>query len=370
MREWNWRVRSQSLQSPGGANWPNSAPEGNVPSFYDSYTSSVSDWQGVGDCWEFNVNRSSLSGGRINRRSDFFNEVQFVDWVSDKQRSGDGGYHGHWSLTTKSDGEYATETMKRTNPSRPYVDLGTFVAELKDIPGLIETTGRGLAKFLAANNMRYNFGLSPVVGDLFKMLNFQTQVDRRVDELNRLKTRGLRRTVDLDRISKTDSGNPIVQSYGAFLLDYTTWSTAQVVRGHARWKPTSPLPDTANGIRYLANRAVKGLTLDFSTAWELVPWSWLADWFSNIGDYIAAHRNIVDAECTTIAIMRHTTTSMVSAGISGDSTVDGLSLEPVFNLYETKYRRTATPSLAASFPFLSWKQMGIITSLSVLKGRR
>jgi hypothetical protein len=41
-----------------------------------------------------------------------------------------------------------------------------------------------------------------------------------------------------------------------------------------------------------------------AAAWELTPWSWLADWFSNVGDVIAATNNSVPCTWSNLCYMR------------------------------------------------------------------
>lgn len=117
-------------------------------------------------------------------------------------------------------------------------------------------------------------------------------------------------------------------------------------------------------MRNLARDAVLGLTLDASTAWEKIPWSWLVDYFSNIGKYLAAHRNIVPAQCTQLYVCTHATNTINF----GRSQSENLVVDAWNIVSESKARvpvSLITP--AAHLGFLNESQMSIVASLLVLK---
>jgi hypothetical protein len=313
--------------------------------------------------------RTTITGGRIDRPDAPYDGVIFEDYTADKQRGSDSGFHSHWSLSSKSDTEYATQLKMKTNPSRPYVDLGVLIGELRDIPNLLRRAGGSLIRRYGSANLTYEFGIKPLVSDIRKLVQFQGVTDSRIKELNILRDKGLRKTIVLDRLSKTGRLNELVQSYGIRVttpIDYTTKCT---VKGHARWVPTTVLPQTHDGMRRIANRALYGLTVDFSTAWELMPWSWLIDWCSNTGDFLAANRNSVGASMTKCAIMRHTITHAISESVSSTGTYPW-TISPIYNKYETRYRRQVSPGISASIPFLSGRQLGILASIGVTRRSR
>lgn len=113
----------------------------------------------------------------------------------------------------------------------------------------------------------------------------------------------------------------------------------------------------------LIHRSLYGLTVDASTLWEALPWSWMIDWASSVGDYFKANRNIVPATLMGVHIMRHTkTVHECDAHISGTTTMEGIRV-----VKETKTRNPSFVAPAAHFPFLSGNQMGILASLAVTR---
>jgi len=262
----------------------------------------------------------------------------------------------------------ATQAAARTNPSRPYVDVITNVLQLGEIALLLKDFTGSFVSRIGHTNLMYQFGIAPVVGDIVKLFNFQEQVERRVLELRRLiSDKGLRRTISIG-VYSASLRNPseTLQSAGELISRETFRNTVQEVKAHCRWIPSTAadhLGDT-KAMRALARKAVLGLTVDFSTAWEIIPWSWLVDWCSSIGSYLAAHRNIVPATLDTVSIMRHTRTTLTSPSYSGPG-ARFLNLTALDYLYETKQRELSVVLPTAHFPFLSGKQMGILASLWV-----
>jgi len=110
-----------------------------------------------------------------------------------------------------------------------------------------------------------------------------------------------------------------------------------------------------------------GLTVDLSTVWQIMPWSWLVDWGGNLGTFLKANRNIIPAQLTQCCVMLHTLTEWDSPGLSGIKNSTPYSLEPIKIQRESKTRTSVSPSVTAQFPFLSGNQVGILASLATTR---
>lgn len=238
-----------------------------------------------------------------------------------------------------------------TNPSRPDVLLPAFIAELKDLPDMIKygaevgkflidaayrrrrggptrvprqiepktlsdmvrpSIGHGFsaAKEVAIANLAIQFGVLPFIGDLQKMFNFTENVEKRRGEMDRLYGgSGLKRRVTLSEAS--DRQGPTVRA--VMTLGRTFNRPVTSLRTMHRWavvryKPTntSPLPPSDAELR----RMLLGLNLDSigSVAWELLPWSWLADYFGNVGHTVKAANNHLNTSYTGTIMTERTTT--------------------------------------------------------------
>lgn len=302
--------------------------------------------------------------------------AKFVNYLADDYRikiDGDGFTHLSSLPGNLTDSQYATQAANRTNPSRPYVDVPVNVLQLGEVTHLIQRRGREIIREAGRENLRYQFGIAPLVGDLIKLCNFQDQVERRIQILEKLRgPRGYRRTIPLGKVASleaTDSSTATVQS-SDLLIQNVGWTrvTRQLVGAHVRWEPSVSLMHLSpGGMRKVARRAVLGLTVDASTLWEVLPWSWLIDWGTTIGDYLMANRNIVGANLRLVNIMRHTRTVRTYQSKSGSSSGIPWTLTSFGATRETKSRVTASIAPTAHWPFLSANQVGILASLAVTR---
>ena len=327
-----------------------------------------SDVTGEFDNAYFNVERWTSTGGRMNGTAT--NGSQWFDYFADAADFSSNWNHLGVSGDLPTEPEAVAKGCARANPSTPYVDIPVAVAELRELPQLIYDSGRSLIRKAAGANLKYQFGIAPLAGDLAKLTRFNEEVEKRLRLIQRAQQQqGYRKTV------KTGSACVSTQKWQLWHSNYTSISswcygqTVAVQKVHSRWSPlgdfskyTSPASQ-----RLLAIRAVGGLTIDFSTAWELYPWSWLVDWFSNVGDYIAANRNIIPLSLTGIAYMLERTTTWTGDGLRQGSS--SLTMSPFRHQRVSKLRKPSGLSLSAQLPFLDGRQVGILGSLAVMRRR-
>jgi len=361
------RVRTQTTTIDGGIRWQSGAPIASSP--ITNFSGTCTDFNDPGDCRPLTVSTWKFEGGIINHPLDTAG-TGFQAYVCDMLRSTVAGPHIGNPDGIPGDVAAATTGAARTNPSRPYVDVPVELLQMGDLFHLIQKRGNSLIKELGRENLRYQFGIKPVVEDVFKIFNFNDQVDRRIKEIERLKsTKGLRRTVSVGMGSLASDVLWTQQSNGIFLSTRARGNTVREKRVHCRWTPTSDLSKmyTPAEMRRLIQRCVLGLTVDFSTVWELIPWSWLIDWIGNVGTFLQASRNIIPASLTTCVVMTHTRTEWSAPGLSGTKNNQHYSLEPIQIIRESKTRTSVSPSVTAQFPFLDGNQLGILASLAVTR---
>jgi hypothetical protein len=241
------------------------------------------------------------------------------------------------------------------------VDLPTAVFELKDLPSLFKSQGDTFYKKAASYNLKYQFGIKPLISDLKSLLLFQHHIAKRERELRKLQESGLRRKVEVFTGSAHETHDRQVNS--SLYSKFAKMNRVTTVRkwGFVEYRPSSyPLTDPQ--LRRLAMRAVLGLTIDFSTAWNLIPWSWLVDWCSNVGDFLISNRNIVPCTHGQVLIMRHIKTEVHARDTGGHH-----SMTPWKCVRETKTRQPVSASLSAQLPYLSGKQLSILGSIKALR---
>lgn len=333
---------------------------------------SCSDIVGAGDNAPFHAHHVTIDGGIINKAYTGFFSSWFTDYIADICDVPDN--FDHLGIVDDiSNVQAATSAAAMTNPSRPYVDVPADILQLHELADLIRTRGNALldgsndiTQRVGNENLRIQFGAMPVISDALKLLNFHEQVNRRVDEIGRLRSQhGLRRTVSIGSYGNSSRVNKFIQTYNTFIREDFDVSTSLSIKAHCRWLPGSGSEVLSSPIevRALANRAVTGGTVDLSTLWQIMPWSWLLDWCGNVGEYFAAHRNIIPATLTDVAVMRHTRTTWEWPGV----TTSDMNCTGIRVTREDKTRATSFVAPVAHLPFLSANQLGIVASLAVTR---
>lgn len=274
----------------------------------------------------------------------------------------------------------ATELASRSNPSRPEVQLPVSLVELRELPSLIRHAGRqlrpngrpkNLPRNLAEANLVWQFGWAPLLGDVNKLLQFSDHVDKRVGELKKLTTStGLRRRIKLGQGVVSDTvPNYVIQSANTVVTVRKERSTSYIQWGTIRWKSNELLGASDAKLKKYARKALLGLGTDpssiLSTAWELLPWSWLIDYFGNVGDYLQAHSNSVPATPSGICVMTTKNTTCTLTPNTHSWVTGGHAVTS----YITKERDIRGAALAAKLPFLSGRQMSILGSLAVVRSK-
>nr|UJQ85217.1 MAG: hypothetical protein 1 [Leviviridae sp.] len=296
---------------------------------------------------------------------------------------------GHLTVSDRpTDGVLAASLLARSNPSRASTISLEYLSELYEFnygkiaknlwferlnifkraidPHIFKAMGR-----VAKLNLMIRFGFLPLISDIELLLKFQSRVDDRVKEIERLRTRGLRRTMDLWHGSNTTTvRHATIQSQGVTLHADVTKTTTLKVRGHIRWYASSNWLQSDPAVRAMARKALLGYNIDPTVLYEIMPWSWLIDYFSNLGTVIKASRNLFDAHHDAPRIMEHKRT--VSSSSNHDIAVQTgnkiISCSPFGATSETKTRRLSGTSLGAQIGFLNNNQLSILGSLTVLRG--
>ncbi len=321
-----------------------------------------------------------------------------------------------------SDQGFSLTAFNRANPSRHEAKILASIVELRDLPKMLRLAGkvllhddiprklirkafgafghtpsdltkkerellgsRGLdfanqgllsnAKALASANLAWQFGWAPIISDIKKLVGFTEAVDKRRREIDKLYSgKGLRRKVTLQSDSSSEHH---IYDIGAWPTSFKNVMHSNVTKTRVwatlRFKPNSPsnLPPSDDDIA----RAIYGLDPHgiVSSAWELLPWSWLVDWFSTTGAILEQSSNSMGASCTSSCLMKHRRAELRLGGginVFGD---DGVSvrfvLHPGSAVAESKERIPFGFSLLPSvtLPILGSGQLSILGSLSTLR---
>jgi hypothetical protein len=166
------------------------------------------------------------------------------------------------------------------------------------------------------------FGWQPFVKDLKEVYSLWQRIDKEMATLIRNNGRGIRRkrvltNEDSSTLTEAVYPYPFANVFGA----PPTWTTGtSLVRSTTRTQKkvwysacyTYWIPDvTSSAWTLRARLALFGAFPTPELIWEVMPWSWLIDWFGNAGDVIAnISPTAVDYVCRYSFIMEHVRTTV------------------------------------------------------------
>jgi hypothetical protein len=276
---------------------------------------------------------------------------------------------------------------------RPEILLPSFLVELKDIPGMIKEIGEyNLLKPHVRNKkdlsvpsqgwVSANFGWSPLVNDLKTLYKFADAFHRREQEIDRIHANGgARRRMKL----YSEVGQAVSTSIAIGVFGYQNPAPRSSITGISRvdvWGTVRVAPDKLPDGSFIKRpppgevaAAILGLKPSqiSDNLWELLPWSWLADYFIGVQDYIQEHSGGRGYTFSNACVMKHTQVNLSGTAASmSKSGIDGrtISCAPFTVLSERKVR---SPVSAPPFPVLkmsplSAHQLSILGALSMLRG--
>lgn len=283
---------------------------------------------------------------------------------------------------------YGTTAIARTIPTNPIFDAATFVGELRE--GLPSLFGSAFLRSpslsaLARENLNWEFGVKPFVNDMKSFVTASQEAETRLEQLRRDEGRPVRRRYafpqEVEESSEVSTG---VYASGSLVGGSTFLQQQGVLTETVRterdiwfsgcYQYTLP-PEGSNLRRIQELDFLYGARPSLDTLWNLTPWTWCLDWFSNAGD-VATNLSAFSQDGLLLKYgyvmcrSRRTKTYTWEGLVQDSSTVNTFvphRAEQVI-AYETKQRIPATPyGFGLTFGDLTSRQWGILSSLGILQ---
>jgi len=216
-----------------------------------------------------------------------------------------------WDVTTRN--ALGNKAIAQTQPVKPFFSLANFLGEFArdGLPSismasytLLMKDKSELFKRAGGEYLNLQFAWTPFIRDLEKMLHVVSDSYQVIEQYKRDSGKVVRRSFrfplnDVTTInyrSNAADTTPLTgfsQGLGTPYFRSSTSTTRRVVenvyfRGaYSYYIPTDPT--FVGQAKYYASLAdhLLGIQLTPDVLWNLAPWSWLADWFVNIGDNIS-----------------------------------------------------------------------------------
>jgi hypothetical protein len=309
-------------------------------------------------------------------------------------------------LSVAQESQLAWESLAATNPNVPDVNLPSFWAELKDLPSLLKDWGDNwLSKprwdaFLATNinrfrntlsdvaraHLMYRWAIRPMLSDLWKLFQWQTSVAKRMEWLVDLTTgrRVLRQRATIR--SNTDQDSPTtvaLKSAGASINGRRYVTYQEKIWCVVNWKLDTSKIDLSRVLppNFLimdkdwvrVHQLSYGITTygALRALWEIMPWSWFADWFLHVSTVMDATDNTIPVTHGDIILMRTTSAKANVEPITTSPDSSWVQISGPHRQSEVwKQRLIVSPILPfapSMLPVFTTGQWSILSSLGVLR---
>lgn len=385
------RNRSRdSIPITGSATWVD--PSTSLPPSYKTFWTHENNIDVVGNRsgvnpWDYQSQDTYL--WTVNGQNKVSNSLA---WLYNDYPGGSATGFPPWADGAPSLSRALVSALARTNPNRAKVDTPVFLFELRDIPRMIRDWGndilvaknwlfteldthghlidlRTAPRRIANNYLAYQYGIAPFISDLQKMLDVVGSVDKKLSELKHLKQGSSRRHATVFNAEKSE--NRVTRYISGLYQESNSFSSyfiqTKKVWVSVNWKPLNPssLPKTDDELRELARRLAFGWEFSLAQLWEAMPWSWLFDWFGNIGDIFNASRNTIPCEWSESAIM--TERILRLTGFSWVTHVGPVRVS-VPNYHYRILKRELAPIVVYpefNLPIFDGRQLSILSALGV-----
>lgn len=297
---------------------------------------------------------------------------------------------------------WGAKAVAQCSPTNAVTDLSTFLGELlrEGLPSLLganfwkQQTHDAIHKKASKELLNWELGWEPIARDIGKSAAAIVQANKTISQFRRDSGKLVRRRFEFPPEEST-SYSQVSGSAAAYLPSFSNGgyfdvgSNGRLIRtDHTvtrRWFSgafTYYLPDSSNAFERmneaaLLARKTLGLSLTPDVVWNLAPWSWTVDWFTNAGDVLS---NITEWAMYGLVlrygyVMEHKISKRtytlvddtgLTKGFGGTTYVPA----PLSYCCETKSRRKANPfGFGLTWSGLSPIQLAIAAALGITKLR-
>lgn len=274
----------------------------------------------------------------------------------------------------RGNSHYVTALLAKTNPYRPQFSIQVAIREMVELLSLFRITARTFAGFAGSAYLNYRFGWKALLNDLESALGVTKALESRLREFHSLQEGGIRRSkVFLDTYRTKRSFDPVLinSSPSPSSVRVTSIKTYHTeVYGSLRWmlapgawrvfEDLTPLQEFNHALR-----AVLDLSeISYATIWEVIPFSFLIDYFIEIGPYFEANRGFSVVEPHYTCITRRTRIEHTGDVISSPSY---MRTAGNYQRITEITQRYALGHVDASFPTglspITWSEFKVILAL-------
>jgi len=297
----------------------------------------------------------------------------------------DGFHDGIWAASSKYGPtidytdipSFGPTGWARARPDRPAFNFGQSVVELRELPMMLKTSVESL-KDIASYYVGLEFGWGPILSDIKNLFKMKDRLEKIIASIRRNNGLPVRRT---SKILNSNESNVILNQVGIVGLASNTkaWSglpASEYGAGYRQviFRKTRAIWFAGKFITWIDDLDAPNLDTRLTArllgfypspklVWDLIPWSWLIDWFTNVGDLISNISSTwADREAAVYAyIMGNTHRSYTWTGSDGKFSASSTKH------YSTKCRYHADRFGLQTGSALSLTQQAILAALGLLR---
>lgn len=189
---------------------------------------------------------------------------------------------------------YINEAARRLKPELTTVSMPNFLLEIRDILTLRDLLkgkhmNQSLSKEIAGGHLQYQFGIAPLIGDLQAMVAAVQTLTTRMNRFLVLCGVLLKgSTILLEDVKRVNGVIETSGPPGSGVTRRCPWTASlhRTITAHIAYRP-QPLKVMENYARTLWGLLdTFGFELNPAIVWNAIPFSFVVDWFIDIGDFL------------------------------------------------------------------------------------
>lgn len=283
--------------------------------------------------------------------------------------------------------------IRGSHPGEPAVDIPNFTYELKDLPHMLKhagdrakslwdavsrnkpkgATARDVSNYMrnpknpAQDFLHWNFGWRPFFSDLADLAGITKEMDARRRMMRSLLTKKAshitrRAGLGSKSGSSVTSGTYNSHGYGIAGKHYKNTVHTRWCVSHFTYNPLVFQSAESSNWRLLA--MATGVDTSLTHLWDVMPWTWLLDWFTDASSVIHSYNNRWGIGFKNASVMNHLYTTQST--VPEPHPFGG---GPASWVYESKNRAPTVPSLTLP-DGMNYFNQGQLTTLAALSTTR
>lgn len=198
------------------------------------------------------------------------------------------------------------QALHTIQDSGPIADVVTDIAEITDIP----RKAYGIVDNIAKHWLQYQWAIRPLMTNLLKTRSLVNEISQRLDRHRRkIRTkrwRGRGKGIAFMWSEGSSSSNQQVNASETVIC----LQDADIVKNDAWWVASLEVKDNFDVPEFMTRQWDNGFQTGFKdrgayirAMYELIPWTWLIDYFTTLGSLITYKTNTVVYDVPAISLM-------------------------------------------------------------------